>query len=269
MSSNLLMLPSLTQPDLPIFYQGETDRTPEVVNTRRTLLLYDTHIPYQASLPISVALTAGKAAKVDTVIFGGDTTDFYQGSDFTKDPRRRSISAEVDKTISFLRDVRSVFKKESIYFMEGNHEYRIKNYIRNRAKELLGLHGTDLESMLCLKDLGIKLVQDKRRVLIGNLNVLHGHEYPNIGSGINPARSMFLKAKAPTIFGHCHRKSEHNEVTLDGKSVACWSVGCLCNLSPEYLPYNNWVWGFAIVETDSQGHYTVHNKFISKEGKVY
>jgi predicted phosphodiesterase len=264
-----LTLPSLTTQPLPIVSATEPDRSPIKVATKKALLLYDIHIPYHAALPVSIALSVGKAAGVDTLIFGGDTMDFYMASDYVKDPRRRSLASEAESVRAFLADVRSIFKKEQIYYMEGNHEYRLKNYMRTRADKLIGLPGTTLETLLALDELKIKLVQDKRRLLIGSLNVLHGHEFPNIGAGINPARSLFMKAKSSSIIGHCHRKSEHSEVTLNGGRIACWSVGCLCNLSPDYFPYNNWVWGFAIVEVDKSGHYTVHNKYISNDGKVY
>lgn len=262
------LLSTLTQPPSPIFARGESNRSPVRIGTRRTALLYDIHVPYHDVRSLSAALEYVKKVKCDGIILAGDAMDFYGCSRYTQDPNRRSIAAESQQMRDFLKEFRDEFKKQEIVYMEGNHELRLKTYMRERADKLIGLPGTDLDSLLGLSKLGIRLVEDKRRVLLGDLNVLHGHEYPNIGSGVNPARSLYLKAKAYSIIGHCHRKSEHSEITLDGKSIACWSVGCLCNLSPDYLPYNNWSHGFAIVELTGN-HFRVHNHYIAKDGKIY
>lgn len=264
------LLPSLTETALTASqYQGEADRAPHASDSKKALIIYDAHIPYHVPMVTSIAFATAKKEKVDTIIFGGDTWDCYPISDYGPDPKRMPMHQEYKQVQAILTDVRRVFKKQSIIYMEGNHEYRLKRYMLSKAKELRGLPGTDLESLLELSKLDIQLVQDKRRVTLGKLNVFHGHEFPNIGSGINPARTLFTKVKNHAVIGHCHRKSEHSEQVIGGSSIACWSVGCACNLSPDYFPYNNWVWGFAIVEVDSSGHYTMHNKYISRDGKVY
>jgi hypothetical protein len=50
--------------------------------------------------------------------------------------------------------------------------------------------------------------------------------------------------------------------------VACWTVGCLCELHPEYRPMNNWNNGFAIIEQLGEGEFLVDNKRVIN-GKVY
>ena len=42
-----------------------------------------------------------------------------------------------------------------------------------------------------------------------------------------------------------------------------WSMGCLSDLSPEYMPYNNWGHGFGYAEIkDSKGGFRFANKEI-------
>ena len=64
--------------------------------------------------------------------------------------------------------------------------------------------------------------------------------------------------------GHWHQTSEHAESTLGGRSIACWSTGCLCELHPPYMPLNKWNHGYAIVDVTAGGNFQVQNKKIIK-----
>jgi hypothetical protein len=50
--------------------------------------------------------------------------------------------------------------------------------------------------------------------------------------------------------GHHHQTSEHTETNMNGEITTTYSVGCLCELHPAYLPINKWNHGFAIVDID-------------------
>ena len=52
--------------------------------------------------------------------------------------------------------------------------------------------------------------------------------------------------------------------TLDanGKVVTTWSVGALCGMKPDYMPYNKWNLGFAEIEFDKNRDFEVYNKRI-------
>ena len=54
---------------------------------------------------------------------------------------------------------------------------------------------------------------------------------------------------------------------MDGNVVTTYSIGALCGLAPDYLPYNKWNHGFATIETDLDGEYEFRNLRIS-DGKV-
>jgi hypothetical protein len=50
-----------------------------------------------------------------------------------------------------------------------------------------------------------------------------------------------------------------------GNVTTTWSVGCLSELHPAYMPINKWNWGVASVELDTnKKDFIVHNKRISK-----
>jgi hypothetical protein len=127
-----------------------------------------------------------------------------------------------------------------------------------------------LENIFELQDLGIELIESRSRALFGSLNVIHGHEFgQSFFNPVNPARGLFLRAKTSTLAGHNHQTSSHHENNLNGKPTACFSMGCLCDLSPEYRPFagTKWNHGFAIVDLDGET-FRVHNHRIIN-GEVF
>jgi len=99
---------------------------------------------------------------------------------------------------------------------------------------------------------------------IGELYGIHGHEYiGGISAPVNPARGLFLRGKVSCFQGHNHQTSEHTEPTMSGKMITTWSIGCLSELHPAYMPLNKWNHGFAIIDTDGR-NYEFRNKRIYK-----
>ena len=44
--------------------------------------------------------------------------------------------------------------------------------------------------------------------------------------------------------------------------IACWSVGCLCGLSPDHAVLNKWCHGRAFIEVERGGFFHVDNRKI-------
>ena len=80
-----------------------------------------------------------------------------------------------------------------------------------------------------------------------DIAVLHGHELPMKSGGINPARAARLKINRPLIIGHFHRQSKDAGMILGKPYYYAYSTGCLCDLSPAYMPINDWVHGFILI----------------------
>ena len=228
------------------------------VGYKNILFLSDIHVPYHNIPSLTASLQYGKDCGVDCVWINGDLLDFYQLSSFEKDPRKRTVKYEIETTGEIL----NIIKRElgaKIYFKEGNHEYRLERYLRVKAPELLDVDEFRLDVLLKMGELGIEYITGKRIVHFGKLNVLHGHEIGRGGVPVNPARTLFLKTKENAIAGHWHQTSEHSEPSLNGKPTACWSVGCLCELHPEYAPINRWNHGFAHITIDDDRGFSVDN----------
>ena len=231
----------------------------------RVLILSDLHIPFHDIPALSLAVDEGVKRNVNAVLINGDLFDFHRGSRFLQDPRLKDMSAELDIGAEFLSKLHKALNCP-IYLKLGNHDERWENYMKVRAPELLKTPEFQLNNLLNGRvDFTLNTIY-RQVIYLGKLAVVHGHEYG--GFGINniagPARGLFLKAKKSALMGHSHRESSFTTKNIEGSMITCWSTGCLCGLWPEYAQLNEWVHGFAIVEFDKEGWYSVDNYRINK-----
>lgn len=198
----------------------------------------DFHFPYQSNDAIYKFIEFGIKKEVDCIILNGDCIDSYHLSRFTKDSRKPSIEDECDMFYQFLLDLREVFPRALIIWKFGNHEDRWDIYLKTAAP-LLSMVATErLEDYIPVNELNVIVVRDKRRIVAGDLNILHGHEY-GVGRGaVNAARTMFLRAKSNTLVNHFHNSSSHKGRTLDGEIIRTWSMGSMCS-QQDYNPYGD------------------------------
>lgn len=233
-------------------------------------IMGDLHIPFHAEDAIAATLDYFTSKNVDTIIINGDLVDFYQLSRWSKDPSERPFSHEVRMTVEFLTYLRDAFPDASIYWKMGNHEDRYETFFRTNAKELIGLEDFEMQSIFDLDYLNIHLVGSRQKMKVGKLNVVHGHEFgQSIFSPVNPARGLFLMAKASCITNHHHQSSHHAENDINGNPTGCWSLGCLCDLRPDYRPFafTKWNHGAAVVNVSENGNFHV-DAFTIINGKV-
>ena len=247
----------------------ETDFTPyEIKGHKRVAILSDIHVPYHNISSITAALDYLKKSKPDALLLNGDTIDCHRLSRFIKDPKKRNFKLELD-TFKALFDVFEKELKCKIYFKLGNHEERYEHFLYEKAGELVGIEEFEFQNIIKARARGIEVIADKRPMKLNNLWGIHGHEYVGgISAPVNPARGLFLKSKVSCFQGHNHQTSEHTEPTLSGKMVTTWSLGCLSELHPAYMPLNKWNHGFAEVDLDANGEdFEFKNKRIF-QGKI-
>jgi hypothetical protein len=236
-------------------------------NIKKPLIIADLHIPYHDPRAIRIAIKFGLNSGADSVIINGDLIDIYALSFWQTDPRERDFSGELEATRTFLRQLRKIMGNKPIIYKQANHEYRYERYMFNHAPELVGCDEFKLENLLKLKEYGVEWVTDKRLIKANHLYITHGDESgKGIFNPVNPARGLYLKTKSNALCAHFHQTSSHVEKTLDGKIVSCFSIGCLCDLHPQYSPINNWGLGFAIIDMGDGDNWTVINKKILPNG---
>lgn len=223
-------------------------------------VLSDIHIPCHDNPTLRLFASEARRRGCKGVLLNGDVMDFYQVSDHLRNPAIPAIRHEIDCGRQFMTWLRGQFPKADIVYREGNHEERLRNYLFRHAPQLCGLDEISVSSLLHLDTHRIQYVQDRRLIELGRLPILHGHEHKHgIAAPVNPARGLFLRTKSSAMVSHHHQVSSHSEKDVKGKIIKTWSIGCACNLKPDYMPYNNWSHGFAFVEVSADGTYTVQN----------
>ncbi len=242
---------------------------PDVKRPLWGAIFTDLHIPYHDPDAIEIAMEyCAEQEHTDFLILGGDFIDCHALSYWEKDPRARSLAGEIEKAKEILDALRKTFKR--IIYKEGNHENRLTRYIWQHAPALVGLEGVDLPTLLGLKERKIAWVHEASAIISPRLTIIHGHEFGGfVSNPVNPARGLFMRAKANAICGHFHQTSHHSEGTVEADVISCWSVGCLCNLRPLYRPmaFTKWNHGFARLAFEGE-KFWVRNHEIA-DGKVF
>lgn len=191
----------------------------------------------------------------------------HELSDHEKDPSLPRYVDEVEAGQKLLGWIRRELPDARIVYKLGNHEERLQRYIMARAAAFVDLEAVTIAGMLKFRDYDIEEVKDKRVIQLGKLHVLHGHEYRG-GGGVSPARWLYLKARSRVLCGHFHRTSDYHGKNVGQRFESAWSVGCACDLHPSYAPLNEWNNGYAMVDLDKDGDFTVRNMRVL-DGKVY
>ena len=261
--------------------QGKAGKRPEMPKSKaepwstfeipgkNIAVLSDIHVPYHDETALSAAVAYSKKRNPDCVVLNGDAMDFYGISRWQKDPRKRNFKQELDTCEELLLWLRDQFPKSEFVFKIGNHEERWQHYLWNNAAELCDHPRMQLENWFDFENKGIHIVDDQRPMLAGNLPILHGHELGrSVFNPVNPARGAFLRTQHTVLVGHNHQTSGHADTNLWHEETFVWSVGCLADLTPEYMRVNRHNHGFAFVQVAEDGSFDVDNMRISRDGKV-
>jgi predicted phosphodiesterase len=248
---------------------SETIYEPYIIKGfKKVGILSDVHLPYHNIGALTCAIEFMKKEKVDALLLNGDTIDCHTLSRFMKDPKKRDFKYELDSLKSFIDVIKKQLKCK-IFFKIGNHENRYQHFLYQKAGELIGIEEFEFSNIIKARAEGIEIIESNRFMKLNDLNGIHGHEYiGGISAPVNVARGLYLRGKTSAFQGHNHSTSEHSETDMNGKITTTWSIGCLCELHPEYMPLTKWNWGCAVVYLDNNGvDYQFFNKRIF-DGKI-
>jgi predicted phosphodiesterase len=239
------------------------DYTPFVIPESKILIMSDIHIPYHDVKAITSVFEFMEVEGTEAILLNGDILDFYGLSRFVRDPKARSVAGELEMLAEFYNVILQYFNVP-IYYKLGNHEERYDHFLYMKAAELTGVPEFTLEKVIENRMPGVQMIKDKRIVKFGNLNIIHGHEYNSgIFQSVNVARGLFLKSKVSSLQGHSHQVSEHTETDMNDNITTTWSVGCLCDMHPDYAKLNRWSQGFAVAQRKGN-NFSVKNYRIHK-----
>lgn len=240
------------------------------VERKNILWLSDIHIPNQNNEALELAVNYGLNANVDCIILGGDIMD---NTPFTSHdappPSPDDVRDFFEMTQKFLEWLRAKFPAAHIIWIEGNHDNWLMRWLMKKAPILFNDPYYHLPQRLDLKKYNVDFFTQEVILQMGKLNASHGHTIvKGVFAPVNAARGAFVKTKSNYIIGHVHTTSQHIESNIKGEQIGCYSVGCLCELSPSYDPHNTkHNLGFAHIQVGDNGNFVVHNNMIIN-GKI-
>ena len=209
----------------------------------------DVHIPYHDNTALEVMFKKFEEEKVDSIFINGDLLDFYQLSFHEKDPREVHFKGEIEAGKEFLAYIRNRFPDIPIYYITGNHENRFERYLRIKASELLDIDECRLDVILHIAEYRIEYLPFRSKVVFGDYTIEHGDKIPGAG-GVVPARTLLMRLKSNSIVNHFHKSSESSQRIYgvgEPTNIRAYSLGCMCDLAPEYMEINEWNHGFCIM----------------------
>lgn len=245
---------------------------PYIIKTKEGLkaaIFADCHLPYHDEIAVNAMLDRLDIYKPDVLILDGDIADVYTLSYFQKDPKKRDLHGEMKIVAQFLKHLQERYKCD-IYYKLGNHEERWDRFFWTHP-DFCEMSFVKFQNVI-EKEYGVEgvnWVTNKRIIHLGNLPIVHGHEWMrSFNNPVNPARGAFLKTLSDVLVAHLHQTSDHEERTMDGRLIVTRSIGCLCGLNPEYAPLNKWAHSYAEVIVHLNGHYKFDMMRIF-EGEVF
>lgn len=234
---------------------------------KKALIIADLHSRFYDKVALNIAINDGIKHNCDCVIIDGDYMDFYQMSRFDKTTSViEQFHNEREWGIDTLEMLQGAFGK--VFLKKGNHDIRREKKLQDFEAlfpEIADL--TTYDNYLFYEGSNTEIIEDYRYIIFGKLNIIHGHEFQG-GGGIHAAWNRLNKAFDNILSAHSHKAQSVVKKALNGDLYGSWSLGCLCSLNPRYNPINDWSQGYAIVEKDESGDFSVENRVIHK-GKSY
>ncbi len=213
----------------------------------------------------------------DWLILNGDFQDFFEISTFDQTPRTgKTFLEEIAIGRKILKAFRRILPKTRITWLEGNHEFRLKKYLIQNAKELYGLKALSVSQLFGLEELDIEYVAcspgvskfTDNFIRVGNLYV--GHWDMVAKQGGYAAKGLVEVKGVSLLQGHTHRFGAHARTTVDGRVLLGVENFCMCRRKASYVGRPNWQLGFSVVyHNPVSGRFQWYPVFIDRRGFVW
>ena len=126
------------------------------------------------------------------------------------------------------------------------------------AREIFRLRGLEVQELLQCAALGVHFIHNLKYMTYGDLDIIHGHEFPGFGAGKFPSVSVLdrwqtfkHKYDVKILASHSHKNDTSlSKKSKDGKFGQAWVTPAMCRKSAGYNPYAGWDNGWAIARFD-------------------
>lgn len=224
---------------------------------RRILFVPDTHRPYHCPHAWATMLAGARRFAPHVIVILGDFADFYAVSSHDKNPGRMASLADEVADVNVGLDELAALGAEEVYYVEGNHEWRLARYIAKNAAALHGLSGLTPRELFRIDERGFHWTDYMHSMKLGHITVTH-----DVGeAGIYAVKRARDAAEGNIVIGHIHSMGLHYSGTATGVVRVGAAFGWLGSAKAgDYIHAmkraRNWTHGFGIGFMEDDG--TVH-----------
>jgi hypothetical protein len=283
------------------------------IENKRCLILPDMQIGYYRDendnlvathdeVAIDLAIRLCADIRPHKIVMHGDNLDLPEMGKYRLSPAfGRTTQAAIDYATTMVARLRAAAPEAEIYWIAGNHEERLVNYMLDNASAAFGLKRGNAPAswpvlsvpFLCRfdeHDIDYVAGYPAGQVWVNQkLRIIHGSKAKSNGS---TAHQYLQHEKTSVMYGHVHRRewAEQTREDWDGpKTILAASAGCLArtdgavpstkggiDLDGRPLPVTeNWQQGVAVVtymDGDAPFHLElvpIHNGSMFYRGVLY
>lgn len=225
----------------------------------------DFHVPYHDVALVDSALALLKKVKPHRVVLNGDINDFFQLSRFNVNKERmEELQEEIDEGVELRKRIRAVCPNAHLVENEGNHDSRIKTYVKLNAQALGSLRVLEPANLFHWSELEIDSFPGAGFRQRRNFLIKHGSY---VRQDVPATAKVELQhAGISGVSGHTHRLGTYRKVGYDPKQ---WTEqGCLCRLDPDYVTgVPNWTHGMVIAQFSTRSDAFVVDEIQTIDGR--
>jgi predicted phosphodiesterase len=252
---------------------------------KTTVVVPDIQYPYHDKLALQKVLNVIEDVQPDAVLQIGDGIDFPQVSRWSKGTAGEYAPTLQEHIDGYRRDflvpVREMAPTAVVTWLEGNHDLRVKDFIKQYAAPLGPLRALEMKSLFGLEELAIDYVQGPVRVGT-NTYAVHGHESGGYSSQPQAWDLKFIRrygSDKNVLFGHTHQPYLVTRAYgFAGKVSPRWTMNVGSVMDPTEARYVkdgavSWQMSFAVLRDDGKKVHpelvTMDNRQFWFEGKRY
>lgn len=229
---------------------------------RAIVVAGDRQIPYQDKDACRLLLKFLRELQPDEYIENGDLLDLATLSKYAQVPNREEkLEEQLQEGGYVLQDLREAMPNARIRLIEGNHDFRLKSYLINKARELYGLHGRIFREYLQLDKQQIEYVESSNNMArwsgvwlkIPRTEVYVGHYNRVSKHSAYTAKTLIDDYGVSIVQNHTHRAGFYLKSYVDGRQLFGVENGCLCSMQQPYSQFSNWQHAFTILWITDEG----------------
>lgn len=234
---------------------------------KTTLIVPDIQYPYHDALMLKKLISVAEYLKPDQVVLIGDAIDFPQVSRWEKGRKGEYAGTLQEHVHGFTREVieplRRTCPDAEILWLEGNHDLRIKEYVKSYAPALIGLGVLEIPSLFNLDEMSIQYAKGPKRIAT-NVYAIHGHESGGYCATQSAWSKKFIDrygSDKSFIFGHTHQPFIiHRAFGYEGKVSPRFTMNVGSIMDPVQASYVkdgavSWVMSFGVLRDDGKRVY--------------